>query len=137
MQVAIRDLLIGTVDAPFKAAFPTIPLVTDNAPFDWDNPPPDFVRYEVSFLAGRQLGMAAEPKTRMAGFVYVTAYARAGTGSKKALTSLGWFGDTLKYRVLDAPGVRVQLEADDPTGSSEPRGWYCEHMKFYFHANPA
>lgn len=133
----IRDALIGLVAAPFATAYPNVPLVVDNAPFDWNSPPPLFVTLEIRFYAGNQIGMAAEPKTRRRGYVYVSVYVREGRGSREALGLLSWFDTLMGYATLVPVGARIQLQEAEPVGSQARKGWYIEGMKIAFHVDPA
>jgi hypothetical protein len=133
MQALIRESLIGLVRNDYIAAYPTIPIVFDNAPFDRNNPPAQWVEYEIKFSGGSQIALAALPKTRIHGFLYVTVWVREGTGSKTALTMLDWFAARLQYRAAN----RVQLQAAEPVPDSSPSGWYCEQLKLYFYSDPA
>lgn len=136
MELVIRNALVAQVDTPWKAAYPNVPLVHDNAPFDWNDLPPEFVRYEVSIEDGSQIGMAVNPKTRKAGFVRITTYARAGTGTTKSIQMREWFTPQLEYQVLLPAGARIVLEAADPGGNHEVKGWYCTRTKFAWRAEP-
>jgi hypothetical protein len=138
MLETIREALVQAVHADFAAAFPGVPLVHDNAPFNWAEPPDRFVSYEVEFTAGRQIAVAGDPKTRYHGFVYITAYLRDGLGTKWCSQVLKWFDKpNLAYRVLSATGTSINLEALDTTGSSKAKGFRCEHAKVSWRANPA
>ena len=131
MQTDVRDALVAFVDTDFQAAFPTIPLVHDNAPFDWNNPPASFVTFEVQFYFGAQADISANPKTRYRGFVYVTAYGRTNTGSRSLLVMLDWFSANLKYAYV-AP---VHLQAPEPAGSQDVKGWYTQQLKVPFYTD--
>lgn len=137
MIVAIRDALVALVYADFIAAYPTVPIVTDNAPFDWNAPPERFVEFEVRHYAGAQIGLSASPRTRLRGFVYVSVNCRAGMGSKPALELLDWFIAALEYKIVAASGVRISLQEADPTGVEVLKGWYSERLRVSFHADPA
>jgi hypothetical protein len=133
MQAAIREALISAVNADYVAAYPTVPIVYDNAPFDRNKPPPLWVEFEVKFVDGNQIGMAWAPKTRTHGFVYVTIYAKEGTGSKAALLMLDWFSTKLGYHSVGG----VNLQAPSPVGDGSPKGWYTEQMKLYWWHDPS
>lgn len=133
MQAAIREALISAVNADFAAAYPTIPIVYDNAPFDRNNPPATWVEYEVRFEDGAQVGLAQAPLTRLHGFVYVTVWAKEGAGSKQSLALLDWFSSQLKYKSVGG----VNLQAPSPGGDGSPKGWYTCMLKFYWHSDPA
>lgn len=131
MLSQIRELLINMVELPFQAAFPGIACVFDNQAFNWNDPPDRFVQFEIQFMDGDQIGASSSPRTRFKGFVYVTANARLGLGSKVTLQELEWFADALKYQ---SPGP-VRLQAPRPTGSAEVKGWYSESLKVDFYAD--
>ena len=135
MQEAAREALVAFVATAYAAAYPASPAVFDNDPFDWNSPPETFVEVEIKFYDGAQVNISADPKTRLRGFVYVTAYARQGTGSKLALQILDWFNARLKYAVVDP----VQLQEPRPDGSDDGRktGYYTESLKVEFHTRPA
>lgn len=132
MQALIRESLIGLVRDNFLVAYPTVPIVFDNAPFDRNSPPAQWVEYEIKFSGGGQIAVAALPKTRIHGFLYVTVWVREGSGSKRALTMLDWFAQNLQYKSAN----RVHLQAAEPVSDSSPAGWYCEQLKLYFYADP-
>lgn len=123
---------MAAVAAPFSAAFPSLVIVFDNAPFDWSAPPPQFVEFEIKFLGGDQIGMAQQPRTRLSGYVYVSVLTREGKGSRSALLVLDWFSAQLGYASAGA----VRLQAPEPAGTSEPKGWFIEKLKIAFFADP-
>lgn len=133
MQAQIREDIITAVKAPFEAAFPGIALVFDNAPFDWNSPPDRYICVEVEMHHGRTIGMRAEPKTRLSGFVYVEAHSRAGLGSKWGLQVHDWITDTLQYK---RKGL-AQIQHAEPDGSTPAKGFYIQSLKLYFYADPA
>lgn len=133
MQVQIRESLITLVKAPFNTAYPGVPLVTDNMPFDRNKPPPQWVEFEIKWAGGSQVGMAARPKTRLHGWLYVTVWVKENTGSKTALTAVDWFNTQLGY--AEVPGVHLQ--APQPESVVPPKGWYAEQLKLYFYSDPA
>lgn len=132
MQAQIREGLITLVSAPFAAAYPAVSLVVDNAPFDRNHPPPLWVEYEIKWAGGEQIGMAQSPKTRIHGWLYVTVWAREGTGSKKSLSIVDWFNSQLKYGYISG----VNLQAPQPESVTAPTGWYLEQIKLYFYSDP-
>lgn len=132
MQTDVRDAIVTAVSGPFEAAFPGVAIVYNNGPFDWNNPPAEFVEFEVEFYAGKQIGMSSTPKTRLSGYVYVSARKRDGTGHRTALQTLDWFSATLGYAILG----RIQFQAPDPDGTATPPGWYIERLKIAFFADP-
>lgn len=131
MQLSINDSIRAFVNAPFVAAYPAVPIVYENAGFDWNNPPPLFVTLEVLFLDGEQIGMAFSPKTRMRGTVYLNVYARQGTGSRASLGILDWFSTLLGYQQIGL----AQMQAPMPNGTSPHKDWFCQELKFDFHAS--
>lgn len=132
MQAAIREALVGAVNADYVLAFPGVPIVYDNAAFDRNSPPPLWVEYEIMFAGGDQVGMSFVPRTRVHGFVYVTVWSRAGAGSKVNLSMLDWFSTQLAYRSFSG----VQLQAAEPVGGGQPAGWFSEQIKLYFYTAP-
>jgi len=133
VQKAIRDQIVEYIDAPYAAAFPGVPIVFPNGPFDWNNPPPRFTQVDVVFHSGTQIAVAGDPRTRFRGHVYVTACVRLGSGNRGALDVLDWFATRLAYARI----ARIQLQAPDPDGNLERKGWYLENLKFAFFADPA
>ena len=130
-QEAIRDALVAYVYDDWKTANPGIPLVTDNAPFDWNALPDKFVLFEISWAGGDQIGISPNPATRLRGHVYVTAYQRAGTGSKAALGILGWFAAKLKYQHIGL----ANLQAPEPRDIPSRAGFHMEQLAFYFYSD--
>ncbi len=129
----IRESLISAVNADFVAAYPNVPIVYDNAPFDRNKLPDAWVEYEIKFSGSEQIGASISPKTRIHGFVYATAWVREGTGSKRALSMIDWFAVRLGYLVVDG----IQLQAAEPVGNTGvPKGWYMECLKLYFFSRP-
>lgn len=132
MQAQIREALITLVSAPFAAAYPNVPLVVDNAPFDRNFPPPMWVEYEIKWAGGDQVGMSASPVTRTHGWLYVTVWAREGTGSKQSLLIVDWFNNRLKYGAVGG----VNLQAPQPESVPTRTGWYLEQLKLNFYSDP-
>lgn len=133
MQAAIREALIGAVNTDYVLVYPGVPIVYDNAAFDRNNPPPMFAEFEIKFAGADQVGMSVQPRTRVHGFVYVTVWSRAGTGSKANLAMLDWFSAQLAYRTVSG----IQLQASEPVGAMvPPAGWFMEQIKLYFYTSP-
>ena len=131
MIETLRTSLVTFVNPLWVTDYPTVPLVFDNQPFDWNNPPENFVTLELQFHAGLQIGMSATPKTRVRGYVYIMARAKEGTGSGKALAELAWFARTLGYQNAGA----LQFQAPAPVGNKTFKGWFMEEMKIPFYAD--
>ncbi len=131
MLQAIRDSIVGLVSSAFPAAHPGIEIYYDNQAVDWNNLGDVFVTFEIKFYAGDQIGMAASPKTRYAGYVYVCLYTRDGLGSRAGLGVLEWFASTLGYA---SPGA-VRLQAPEPDGTDRSGGWFSQDLKVQFHAD--
>jgi len=132
-QETIRDTLNGLVSVDFPLAYPDIPIVYDNQPFDRNNPPERWVEYEIKFNGANQIGMAMNPKSRIHGFVYVTVWSKEGAGSKTSARLADWFTQKLQY----ASSNGVLLQAAEPVPDKPPVGWYIDQLKLYFYANPA
>lgn len=132
MQVEVRDTIIGLINTAYPGAFPGVPIVYDNTPFDWNKPPPRFVEVEVAFYGGRQIGISDNPKTRLSGYVYISAFLRYGLGSKSSLQVLDWFTAQLEYA---RPG-RIQFQACEPDGTRDRNGYFVECLKLPFFADP-
>ena len=129
---SIRQSVISSIKAPFEAAFPGVAVVYDNAPFNFDSPPDFYVEFEVKFYGGQQIGMSAAPRTRVSGFVYVTATARRGTGVKRVQQALDWFASNLEYKSFGG----VLLQAAEPDGDGGNQAWYTESVKVGFYKDP-
>ena len=132
MQLAIRDAIVADVNAAFILAYPTVPLVHKNAPFDRNTPPEEWVEFEVKFMDAQQVGMNLVPRTRLKGFVYVSCWARSGTGSRRQIGIVDWFAAQLGYRTIGG----AVLQAPQPTHATAPTGWEVEMVKFYFYTAP-
>ncbi len=133
MKRSIRDALINFVAADFAAARPGVELVHDNAPFDRNKIASPFVEFEIKFFDGRQVGVAAAPRTRLYGFVYVTAWVPAGTGNGIALDLTEWFETKLKYQHVGF----ANLQAPEPADSGAQGKWWMEQTKLFFYSDPA
>lgn len=131
-QLEVRDAIVGAVDTPFRAAFPNVPVIYDNGPFNYNNPPDEYVECEVVFYAGQQVGMSSTPQTRLRGYAYISVHRRAGLGVRASLGVLDWFSASLGYANLG----RLQMQAPDPDGNATPPGWHVEKLKIGFTANP-
>lgn len=127
-----RKFIVDLVVNPFSAAFPGVPLITDNEPFDWSALPETLVELEVEFQDGRQIGMAQRPRTRLSGYVYITTQVREGTGAATAQAIQQWFSDNLAYR----QGQGVTLGPPVPGGSSHQKGRRYYDLKINFYADP-
>ncbi len=136
MLTEIRDALVAAVESPFAAAFPLMPMVVDNGPFDWNNPPALFVEYQVEFNWGKRMTLGGPLKTRIMGFVYATVRAGKGTGDRKALQVQDWFCAKLGEASLVAPGYRIILQAPRPEPLPDWNGWGSRGVKFSFTADP-
>lgn len=132
-QLSIRNAIVALVQPAFVAGYPGLVLVHDNAPFDWNSPPAEFVQFEIKFNDGEQIGLAFEPKTRYTGFVYVTTFARSGVGSQRALGILDFFANLLKYAYVGP----VQFHEPRPGGSKTVKSYYTEQLKVGFLSAPA
>lgn len=131
MEEAIRAALLGLVKPAYEAAFPGIPLAIENEPFEFNDAPPRYTEFEIQFLGGAPIGAAAQPRTRLSGYAYVTVWAKAGLGTLELAQIKDWFAQLLGYRNLGA----VRLQAPDPVGPTRSRGWYSDELKFYFYAD--
>lgn len=132
MQATIRESLVTLVNDAYVAAYPSIPIVYDNQPFDRNSPPMLWVEFEIKFAGGKQAGMSASPRTRISGWVYVTVWAKDGLGTKTSLSILDWFSQQTGY----ARPLGVTLEAPQPEFVSSPPGWHCEQLKLHFYSAP-
>lgn len=130
MRTTIRQEVVSHVNADFVAAYPSIPIVYDNQPFDFNNPPDLYVTLEVKPYAGQQINLGSN-KTRISGFIYVTAFIKEGDGTVEALDVLDWMADKLGYANL---GI-TQVEAPSPEEGENLKGWHTESMKFAFYAD--
>lgn len=134
MQAAIRESLVGLVAGAFEAAYPNVPIEYPNKDaVDRNSPPPLWVEFEIKWADGEQVGMAANPKTRFHGFLYVTVWARRGDGTKVSAEVIDWFINQLKY----ASPTGVCMQAPEPSTPTPPNGWYLEQLKLYFYSAPA
>lgn len=120
------------VHSGFLLAHPGVPLVFDNAPFDWNKPPKQFVTLEVRLYGGDQIGVSSTPRTRHSGFVYATTYAKEGVGSLGSLQVLETLSGLLGYS--NAGPVRLQAP-EVVSGASSPKGWDTTHLKVAFYAD--
>lgn len=132
MEEQVRAAIAAAVHAAFRLAYPTVALVTDNEPFDWNAPPEHYVEMEIEFQGGRQIAIERNPRTRIHGHVYVTACTRAGNGASGVLNQLGWFSTALGFQRIGP----VILDAPEPTGSAKVGGFYQQGLKVYFYADP-
>ena len=133
MYDSIVSTIYGLLHGPFSTAYPDVPLVLENQPFDWGNPPDRFVTVEVEFYDGGQVGASSTPKTRFSGCVYISAYARKGQGTMESLRILGTLGGLLAYRGVGT----LQLKAAAPAGAADNRDFYSNELKVPFHADSA
>jgi hypothetical protein len=129
----IRDSIVGLVSSAYPAAYPAVPIYYDNQQIDLNNQGAQFCTFEIEFYAGTQIGAQVDPRTRVAGYVYVTMHTRDGQGSRTGLGILDWFSTTLGYK---SPGT-VRLQAPEPAGSDTVSGWYVQELKVPFYADPA
>ncbi len=129
----VRDAIVTRTIDGYSAVFPDIPLVFENTPFDYNNPPEMFTEVEIEFHDGNQIGVAVNPKTRYAGCVYVTVTTREGKGTRAALAVLDWMASHLGYYQT----LRLHLLEPKPRKSSAPKGWNSQGLKVEFYSNPA
>ncbi len=133
METSTREALISLVNAAYVAAYPLVPIVYDNVAFDRNTPPDAWVEFNIEFTGGNQVGMSADPKTRLHGFVYVSVWCREGKGWKTASLMRDWFASQMKYKSSGG----VNLQAPEPVGGKGPTGWDLKQIKFYFYTGPA
>lgn len=136
MQLQIRDAIVALVEAPYLLAFPAVPLVIGNSPFNWNDPPNLFATFEVEFNWGKRISLGGPLKTRVYGYAYVTTRAAPGTGERAALSVLDWFSTQLGEAILTAPEYRVVLRAPQPGPGPAWAGWSVQEVKFSFTADP-
>lgn len=135
MRTPIRDAIIAYVEADFASAFPALGIEFDNAAFDLNTLASQYVTFEIVSYGGGRIGLGGPLKTEEIGYVYVTAYAKLGEGSRKPLLVLDWFAGKLnEASISGSAGVKIQLEAASSAGSSKGSGWYGEKTKFKFRA---
>lgn len=123
-----RLALLNRVLGPYAAAWPTVPLVYGNDPFDWNNTPDVFTVLQIEFQGGDQIGAQAVPRTRVPGFVYAMVYVRQGMGDLLATRLLDWFATQLGY--VTAGPVRLREPMFD--GSTPMRGYVIYDFKVPF-----
>lgn len=132
MQADVYASLVAFIYATYTAAYPANTLVIDNNPFDWNAPPPLYTEVEIEFVNGQQVNLGEDPKTRLFGFVYISVYARAGTGNKESLDRQDTLIQALKYARVGTANLQEPL----PDGTSTPKGWFVRHLKIEFHTDP-
>jgi hypothetical protein len=132
MKETIQKEIVTWFDAAYRAQYPAVPIVYENAPFDWNNLPDTFTEFEVRFYTGQQINLGA-PKTRYGGYVYVTVWTKEGKGTLPTKKILDWVDDRLGYKRL----TYTQIEAPEPDEGSPNKGWYIEGSKFRFYADEA
>lgn len=133
MQEAIRDAIVAFLNPLFASAHPLTPILYDNAPFDWNDPPPSFVQFEIEFTGGDQVGISVNPKTRLNGLVRVCVSAKNGRGTKTSYALLDWFGTTLAYQKIGF----ANFQSPEPEGSNDSGGYHHQHLKLYFYSDPS
>lgn len=129
--VRVRAALLGAVYPAHEQAFPGVPVVIDNGPFDRNNAPDLWAELEIKFHGADQVNVAANPDTRQRGYVYLSVYARSGTGNKRSLEVLGWFANQLGYHRSEL----VQCQVPELVPEPEIRGWHIESLKVAFFAD--
>ena len=130
MKEAAQKEIVTWFDAAYRAQYPTVPIVYENQPFDWNNLPDTFIEFEVRFDSGQQINLGS-PKTRHGGYIYVTVWTKEGKGTIASKKMLDWTDDRLGYKTL----ATVQIEAPEPDEGSPNKGWHLEGSKFRFYAD--
>jgi len=130
MRTTIRQEIVGFVNAAFKAAYPAVPIVYENQPFDLNSAPDVYVELEVKVYAGHQISLGSK-KTRYSGFIYTTVYTKEGKGTVESLQILDWLANKIGYANL---GV-TQVQAPSPEEGPQLKSWHTEEMKFAFFAD--
>lgn len=131
MHKAIVSAIYSTVNSGMQATYPTIPVALENQAFDYANPPPAYVEVEVKFYDANQIGASSSPKTRVAGYVYVTYVCREGAGTLAGLDILDYVAGLLKYKSIGA----ARLQAPTLQDSIPPKGWHIDELKVPFYAD--
>lgn len=132
MQTAIRDSIVGYLNPLYTAAYPAVPVVYDNGPFDWNDTPEMFVEVETEFYAGEQVYISESPLRRVSGCVYVSVHAKAGSGTRASLGIIDWFSEALKFRTVGS----ALLQAPEPEQPETYPGWYVSCLKVPFYSKP-
>ncbi len=131
--LARRDALVAVLLADLRGQFPTLELVFDNQPFDWNNPPESFLHLEVEDGEDTQASLAlVNPRTRVHGAVHATFYCREGLGTRSCLATLGWLADHFRYRFL--AGTQFQNTRLAPSGPPV-EGWYRRDLTLSYYAD--
>lgn len=113
-----------------------IPIVVDNDPFDWNNPPPLFVYARIEFNNAEQVSMSVDPVDRVYGTVSLQFSTREGTGSAEITKLMQWGANTLRYPIILTPDPRITFQTFKPSGSQTLSGWYRAYARANFYADP-
>lgn len=132
MKEAIQKEIVTWFNAAYVAAYPAIPVVYENQPFDWNNLPDTFTEFEVRFYSGQQINLGS-PKTRHGGYIYVTVWTKEGKGTIATKKILDWIDAHLGYKTL----THTQIEAPEPNEGPDNKGWHTEGSKYRFYADGA
>lgn len=137
MYETIRKTLTQHLITQFTAFDPNLVLVFSNDPFDWNNPPPTFVYFDITFEGANQIGMSNTPKAREHGVVATQVCVREGLGSALAGAILQQVKDALGFQIFSPTGARISCDVFRPNGSATVKGWLRLYGRAVFHADPA
>ena len=132
MVAAVYSTVLAAIYPDVETAFPGVPVAYPNGPIDLNAVPDLWAEVEVVFTTADQVNLAVNPKTRQRGFVYVSVYAREGTGTAAGAGLLAWFTGRLAY--LRSGGLQLK----EATAVTEPnaRGWFVTGLKVEFFYDP-
>lgn len=131
MFTEIRDAVITSLKTDLDSQYPNLPVAWPNLNFNWNQPPEEFVAVEIEFYSGSQVGISAQPKSRVRGTVSLTYYAREGLGTRSSAQFFDW-----TLRLAYAKLGPANLQAPMPEGSNPWRGYLITTVGFPFFSDP-
>ena len=82
MTLAIRDEIVGRLEAELSRLCPGVPIRFANLPFDNVNPPDRFLEVDYELSGGDSVFLGYSSPTRVYGYIYVRVHTVGGGGTR-------------------------------------------------------
>ncbi|UCV26799.1 phage tail terminator-like protein [Ferribacterium limneticum] len=124
-----RTALAGLMEAALTA-YPTLAVSWDNTPIDLSKAGDLALQIEYMWDDAGQIDLGLAPNHRTTGSLFLTIFAKAGTGTVKALQLM----DTLTLQLKCKSVSGLVTTVPKPGKKPERSGWKTQelHVPFYF-----
>lgn len=131
--VEARDAIVGLVHPAWVSAYPAVPVFYENTlRVDMDKVGDSFLRVEVDFDDARQMTVNDAPEHATYGTLYLTLFAKDGTGVRDTLGCFDYLTDLAKFKTITG----VRFGAPTPGRRTYKDGWrsYELRVPFWFYS---